>query len=69
LGSKSVNLEPVIKKRDLVRIRTLNLLIRSQMLYPIELRNRFQPSFTINGRKDTIVFRFTKPFDKCFFFF
>jgi hypothetical protein len=31
--------EPFIFESGLVRIRTLNLLIRSQMLYPVELQN------------------------------
>ena len=39
LGSKRFCFEPFILRCGLVRIRTLNLLIRSQMLYPVELRN------------------------------
>ena len=37
-GFRSNDDKPLKKKRAPVRIRTSNLLIRSQMLYPVELR-------------------------------
>ena len=53
--------------RDRVRIRTSNLLIRSEVLYPIELHNLKNCCFFISAHKDTLTF-FTLPNFRLFFF-
>ena len=49
-------MKPLLPVSDPVRIQTWNLLIRSQMLYSIELRGRKQLIFKSLGGKDKAVF-------------
>ena len=49
--------------RDSDRIQTCNLLIRSQMLYSVELRNH---SFCLTGAKVVTFFELASDFDSFF---
>ena len=65
-GDKLIRVYHLYHFRDSGGIQTHNLLIRSQMLYSVELRNHSAPHYLICGCKGTHFFRTNQTFWRLF---